>query len=206
MRKVLIILFLSLITLTCSGHGVKIAPSNNTAFEKVRRLLSQCESQGPFPQMILIPYFKHATQIVTRCEIYPNHRVSLAMTLFYYNWVENFGDYDYSVKELLRSIMIEWGEKVKVSKQGFFLDGKKFTNHNIIGRVMSPTTIWVYKGEKEEISETAFIHELVHLAIRAQTRQGHGDPDHEGTKYHGWTPAHTRMVDITKGMIRVFSL
>ena len=102
--------------------------------------------------------------------------------------------------------MIEWGEKVKVSANGYSLDGKPFKNHNIIGRVMSPSMIWVFKGHTEALSETALIHELVHLAIRAQSDNGHGDPDHEGSKYSGWTIAHTRMIDVTKGMLRVFSL
>ena len=55
------------------------------------------------------------------------------------------------------------------------------------------------------MSESALIHELVHLAIRAQQGE-HGDPDHEGPKYRGWTKAHSRMIIETRQMLRAFEL
>ena len=203
LKKFLMVLFIAATTLTCAGHHGTSFFSNRY---DLTREAPRCDPSKPFPQLVTIPYFKRASQLIPRCEIYPNHKVAFALTLFYHNWIEEFGDFDLAVKEMVENVMIEWGEKVKVSVNGYHLDGKPIKNHNIIGRVMSPSMIWVFKGHKEALSETALIHELVHLAIRAQLGNGHGDPDHEGSKYSGWTIAHTRMIDVTKGMLRVFSL
>ena len=48
------------------------------------------------------------------------------------------------------------------------------------------------------------MHELVHLALRA--KNGHGDPDHEGTKYNGWTIEHSAMILEAKEMLRSFDI
>jgi hypothetical protein len=45
---------------------------------------------------------------------------------------------------------------------------------------------------------------LVHLALKA--KNGTADPDHEGSKYRGWTVAHSNMIIEAKQMLRAFNL
>ena len=48
------------------------------------------------------------------------------------------------------------------------------------------------------------MHELVHIALRA--KYGHGDADHEGTIYSGWTDNHSAMILEAKEMLRSFDI
>tara|TARA_B100001123_G_scaffold446273_1_gene600176 strand:- start:3690 stop:4307 length:618 start_codon:yes stop_codon:yes gene_type:complete len=205
MRKVVaaaIIVLLSAVT--CVGHnqGSSVFFSNDY---KIIRGGSTCNPDGDFPQMIIIPFFVHATQVVNDCDVYAKHKVGLALLIYYHKWVEEFGDPDFKVREMLEKVMIQWGDQVKISKRGFSIDGEPFTNRNIIGRVMGPSVIWVFKGRENKISETALVHELVHLSIRAEYGE-HGDPDHEGGKYGGWSVVHTHMIQEVNQMLRAFNI
>jgi hypothetical protein len=155
--------------------------------------------------MIMIPYFDEATQIVPNCSTYPVHEVAFAMFIFYHQWLEYFEDDNMAVRGVLEKVMIKWGTKKRFSKSGYFTNGKPFEDRKILGVVESESIIWVWQGYSHKISGSALFHELVHLAIRAKYGE-HGDPDHEGPKYRGWSPAHTRMIIETKQMLRAFEL
>ena len=135
----------------------------------------------PLPQMVFIPFFEEATQVVPNCEIYPKHKTALAMMIFYHKWVEYFGDRDFAVRGMLQKVMIRWGSEKRTSVKGFDLNGKPFSSRTIIGKVEAENIIWVWKGYGSKISESALTHELVHLALTA--KHGSPDADHEGHKY-----------------------
>jgi len=196
------VIFLALIcSVTCSGHGPSVFLSNeNKAIYKT----SKCDSDKPFPQMVLIPFFENASQIVPNCRTYPKHQTALAFFIFYHKWTEYFGDRNYAVKGMLEKVMIQWDTNKKVSKRGYNLKGEPFKNHNIIGRVETDSMTWVWQGYDHKISQSALFHELVHLSLRA--KYGSGDSDHEGLKYRGWTAAHTVMIIEAKQMLRAFGL
>ena len=44
-----------------------------------------------------------------------------------------------------------------------------------------------------QIWSSALIHELVHIIIWKQNNV-HGDPDHEGKEFSGWTKKHTQLI------------
>ena len=155
--------------------------------------------------MIIIPFFEQASQIVPSCDLYSKHKTVLALFVFYHKWVEYFGDKNFAVRGMLEKVMIKWDHEKKVSKKGYNIRGEPFTNHNIIGRVETDSMIWVWKGYNNKISESALIHELVHLAIRAKYGE-HGDPDHEGSKYRGWWPRHSKMIIEANSMLQSFNL
>ena len=67
--------------------------------------------------MILIPYFKSATQIVPNCKTYPKHQTALAMMIFYHHWLENFGDDDLKVRKALEKVMITWDVEKRTIKK-----------------------------------------------------------------------------------------
>jgi len=165
---------------------------------------SRCKPSDGFPQMIMIPFFHRATQIVPDCKTYPKHKTALALMVFYHKWQEYFGDDDYAVKELLNKVMVKWGRHLRtIEARGFNLHGEPITKATIQGIVETDTIIWVWQAYGK-ISETSLMHELVHISLKASI--GTTDPDHEGDTYQGWTPAHTRMINEAKDMLRAFNI
>lgn len=201
MLKKIVILLSLLACITCSGHGPGVFLSND--IKKIYKN-SVCDPEGEFPQMIIIPFFEEASQIVPNCQTYPKHKTALALFIFYHKWTEYFGDNNMAVRGMLERIMIQWDTNKKVSKKGYSLNGKAFENHNILGRVESESMIWVWEGYHHEISQSALIHELVHVALRA--KNGTPDPDHEGSKYRGWTAAHSAMIIECRQMLAAFNI
>ena len=195
------ILIIALSGLTCSSHNSTAFLNNKYKFVYKR---SQCDSEKEFPQMILLPYFKEASQIVPNCKTYPVHQTAFAMIVFYHQWLENFEDRNLAVRGMLERVMIKWGTEKRAGIKGYDLDGTRYENRNIIGLVETDNIIWVWQGYNHRISESALIHELVHLALRA--KNGTADPDHEGHKYRGWTTAHSHMIIKTKQILRAFEL
>ena len=156
------------------------------------------------PQMVMIPFFEEASQVVPNCKTYPKYMTALAMMVFYHKWEEYFGDANYAVRGMLQKVMIRWDPNKKISTRGFNLHGERFSKRTIIGRVEAKNIIWVWQGYDHKISESALMHELVHLALYA--KNGNPDADHEGSKYKGWTTAHSMMIDDAKNMLRAFNL
>ena len=163
-----------------------------------------CKKNKEFPQMILLPFFKNSSQLIPDCNTYPKHKTALALMIFYQHWVDTFDDNNLAVRNMLNNIMIKWDTKKKVIKKAYGIDGNKIDNPTIIGVVHTDTFIWVWQGYDHKISESALMHELVHLALRART--GNGDADHEGFKHRGWTSRHTRMIIEAKQTLRAFGL
>ncbi len=201
MLKKIVILLSILSCFTCSGHGPGVFLTNeNKAIYKT----SVCNPDKPFPQMVVIPFFENATQVIPNCKTYPKHQTALAFFVFYHKWTEYFGDSNYAVRGMLEKVMVQWDTKKKISKRGFNMRGEPFDNRTIIGRAESDTVTWVWQGYDHKISGSALFHELVHLALKA--KNGNFDADHEGPKYRGWTYAHSLMIDEAKQMLRAFNL
>jgi len=197
------VIFLSLIfCFTCSGAGPSafLSNENKTIYKR-----SACDPKKPFPQMILIPFFESASQIIPNCQTYPKQETALAFFIFYHQWLEYFEDRDMAVRDMLENVMVEWDTKMREVQGGYDIKGEPYEDRKIIGLVKSNSIIWVWEGYNHRMAESALIHELVHLAIRAKYGT-HGDPDHEGPKYRGWTPAHSAMIVETKQMLRAFNL
>ena len=196
------VIFLSLLTcFTCSGHGPSVFLSND--YKPIYKS-SICDPDKSFPQMVLIPFFEHATQIVPNCQTYPKYKTALALFVFYHKWDEYFGDRNYAVMGMLEKVMIQWDTNKKVGKRGYSLKGEPLKDVKIIGRVETNSMTWVWQGYNHRISQSALFHELVHMSLRA--KHGTADPDHEGTKYRGWTSAHSAMIVESKQMLRAFDL
>jgi hypothetical protein len=200
--KKIFILFFVIICASCPGHqSGTIFLSNN--YEKIYKR-SVCESDKPFPQMVILPFFKRATQVVPNCDTYPKHKTALAIIIFYHHWLKNFGDDDLKIKKALEKVMITWGVEKRTIKKSYNIRGEAHKNSTVVGITKSDSVIWVWQGYNHKISESSLIHELVHIALRA--KYGHGDSDHEGKKYDGWTFRHTEMILKAKESLRAFNL
>ncbi len=201
LKKFFTIVFV-LCCVSCPGHYNTSAFLSNDQ-EKIYKT-SSCDPNKSFPQMIVIPFFKRATQIVPNCQTYPKHKTALAMMVFYHHWNRWFDDEDLVVKKALENVMIEWGTKKRIIKRGYSIKGELRENITVVGLTKSKSYIWVWEGNLHSISESSLIHELVHIALRA--KQGHGDSDHEGSKYGGWTIDHSAMILEAKEALRSFDI
>ena len=76
---------MSVSLLSCMAHSWKAVPKE---VPRERR----CDPIRKFPQMIEIPGFDSAWEMISDCELYPAERVSVAMMIFYMEWVERFGE------------------------------------------------------------------------------------------------------------------
>jgi len=200
-KKLAIFLIVILCSITCNSHNSTIFLNNDYRVVYKR---AQCKPADNFPQMIIIPYFSEATQIVPNCKTYPVHKTTFALFVFYHQWLEYFEDKNMAVRGMLEKVMIQWDTEKRTSGKGYDIHGDRYEDRNIIGLVETNNIIWVWQGYNHRISESALIHELVHLALRA--KNGTADPDHEGPKYRGWTKIHTHMIVETKQMLRAFEL
>tara|TARA_R100000152_G_C6681184_1_gene115009 strand:- start:102 stop:710 length:609 start_codon:yes stop_codon:yes gene_type:complete len=201
LKKILTIIVL-LCFVSCPGHH----NAKNFFSNQKKRIYksSFCDDKKKFPQMVIIPFFENATQIVPNCNTYPKHKTALALMVFYHHWVKWFGDEDLVVKKSLEKLMIEWSDKKKQIKRGYSLKGEKRENVTVLGITKTNSYIWVWKGYFHKISESSLMHELVHIALRA--KYGHGDSDHEGDKYAGWTVNHSAMILEAKEVLRSFDI
>ena len=201
LKKIFVLLFV-ISCASCPGHqsGTDFLSNNHKKIYKK----SVCKPDKPFPQMIILPFLKRATQIVPNCDTYPKHKTALSIMIFYHHWSKDFGDPDLKIKKAMEKVMITWGTKKRTIKKSYNLKGEAHKNATVVGITRSNSVIWVWQGYNHKISESSLIHELVHVALRA--KYGHGDSDHEGTKYNGWTFRHTEMILEAKKSLRAFNL
>ena len=154
--------------------------------------VQKCEPTKTGLQMVKLPVFNQAWQIVEDCEKYPSEAVAIAMIFFYNDWTFHFGDSRGMIWKSLNSLMVEWIDRDRL-----------VTGHDIMGNVrhrapasgvtLTKTMVWVKPSAEGPICETSFIHELVHVAIWS-IKGTDGDPDHLGKKYLGWNIDHSALI------------
>ena len=143
-------------------------------------------------QMVKIPGFSQAWQVVERCDEFPAERVSIALVFFYFEWKQKFGDFDGSVRRALDNIMIEWSSKDRFSS-AYDVTGQYIRDASVVGLALTPSVIWVKIREEKMICKTSLVHELVHIAIWAKKKTD-ADPDHLGPKFTGWSVEHSALI------------
>ena len=194
-----------LFSLMLLGSGLLAIPPTAMAHSQAK---PRCKIKPPlYIFMQKLPIYDHAWQALNDCNKYPPHDVALALTIFYHSWVEEFGDSQGLLEERLNRLYIKWGKTTKTLKYVYSVEGIKRDSATVLGLTLSPTYIWVYQREKEDsISQTSLVHELVHVALWATNPHSHGDPDHEGDKIPGWTPAHTALIGKINHLLSAFDL
>tara|TARA_R100001510_G_C7652712_1_gene210631 strand:- start:1683 stop:2222 length:540 start_codon:yes stop_codon:yes gene_type:complete len=155
-----------------------------------------CDPSKPKrPQMVKIPNFKNSWQIQEGCSFPNRYNVAYVIRVFYREWENEFGDKTGEVLENLNKIVITWGNKKKtITGIGFDVDGKPLSG-KARGLTLMPGYVWVWTNPPyKRIAATALIHELVHASLWSKNKL-HGDPDHEGKEFQGWTKRHTDFVN-----------
>jgi len=99
-----------------------------------------------------------------------------------------------SVWGFLRDLKIEVSAIPRTVHAAYDLNGK-FLNGKIpvSGLALRKDWIWV-EIKTSQIWSSSLVHELVHIIIWRQNNV-HGDPDHEGKEFSGWTKKHTQLIE-----------
>ena len=167
--------------------------------------IPDCVEDGKFPQMVLLPSFVAASQIVPSCHLFDRDEVAWTLNVFYKEWKKEFGDPDGKVLKMLNEVMITWGVEERTVPRAYSVHGKLLENPNVVGLAISPTVLWAHVGDTGYISETSLVHELVHLALWAT--DGSPDADHEaGATFGGWTTEHTSFIWRLNKFLRTFNI
>jgi len=155
-----------------------------------------------------IPGFDSAMQTQEDRTLFLPIDVSLAMDIFYIEWYATFGDPGNIVAKNLEYMFIEWTAGKRTFANAFTVAGKLVRNGVANGLTYKKNHIWVCTSPNENrpytISKTSFVHELVHASLSAIN--GHGDADHEGEGYEGWTRKHTFFITKTNEALRRMQL
>jgi hypothetical protein len=157
-----------------------------------------------------VPGYKFTYQQTDDCDyFYPSH-TSLALHVFYVEWLSKFTDDDGVVLRAINELTIEYGTYQRLLSRVYSIDGSFRPGQTVIngltGNHGKYVFVWIGKGTHPKLYKTSFIHELVHVAIYAANFGAHGDPDHEGQKFKGWTTMHTKFIQDTNEILKSMDL
>ncbi len=149
-----------------------------------------------------IPGYANAAQSNHTCDHFDPNETSLAMFLFYIHYVEEFGDENQVVAKWLHNLTVMWTDQIiEMSGTGYRVDGTRGKGKTAYGLTTSQgrlikvfTRNRISLTDEKRIWKTSFVHELLHVAINAKHNGEHGDPDHEGGQWPGWTKRHTEFI------------
>ena len=196
------------ISIPASSSEIAEEWMNASLFHK--QLTNKTCSSVPADKMNKVPGYENTHQLTDDCDyFYPSH-TSLALHVFYIEWVNKFGDPDNQLRHALNNLEIEYGTYQRRLSRVFSIDGTFRPEPTIISGLTSRNGryifVWIGKGSHPKLSKTSFAHELVHVAIYASNYGEHGDPDHEGNVYKGWTLMHTRLIEDTNKLLKSMDL
>jgi len=155
--------------------------------ENTRKRTVVCNSQK-MPQMLKLPIYSNAWQVIHSCDSQALEDTALALTVFEHEWRNTFGKM-HNVDNAFDELIIEWSSHERYVS-GYDIFGYPYERRQVTGLLLSNGWVWVYTKPFTRICKTSLVHELVHALIRAE-KGTDGDPDHEGKKYTGWTLQHT---------------
>jgi hypothetical protein len=156
-----------------------------------------CNSKN-LPHMQKLPVYKNGWQIVDSCYSHLPHSTALAIVVFENEWMEEFGR-SQKVLDVLTEILVEWSSERRYVS-GYFNNGIPYKDLRVSGLALGPKYVGVYTETDVKLCKTSLVHELVHVAIRAENGK-HGDADHEGPRYKGWTRKHTKFIKKTNKIL-----
>jgi hypothetical protein len=133
-------------------------------------------------------------RILAHCDDYTftDAKLTKALTLFIQHYSEEFDVPHKKMWSLLKSLKIELSVIPRSVESAFNIRGKPVTNVPVSGLALSKDHIWV-EIKTKQIWSSSLTHELIHIIIW-RSNQVHGDPDHEGSEYSGWSKKHTKFI------------
>ena len=174
-----------------------------------RQISNKSCSEHPSEKLHRVPGYEFTYQRTDDCDFfYPSH-TSLAMHVFYIEWINKFGD-NGTLLRAFNELVIEYGTYQRKISRIYSIDGTYRPNPTVINGLTSNNGkyifVWIGDSVEPRLHKNSFVHELVHVAIYAYSFGEHGDPDHEGDKYQGWTKQHTRFIVETNKVLESMDL
>lgn len=125
--------------------------------------------------------------------LFINEKLSKAIHIFVEEYSLQFSIPENKVWQNLRGTVIEVSVLPRRVSFAYDKNGKTLKEPWVTGLALSKKHIWV-EIKTNNIYSSALAHELAHILI--WNMQGvHGDPDHEGKQFSGWTEEHTSLID-----------
>jgi hypothetical protein len=174
-----------------------------------RQISNKSCSEHPSEELHRVPGYDFTYQKTDDCDFfYPSH-TSLAMHVFYIEWINKFGD-NGTLLRAFNELVVEYGTYQRKISRIYSIDGTYRPNPTIINGLTGNSGkyifVWIGDSVEPRLHKNSFVHELVHVAIYAYSFGEHGDPDHEGDKYQGWTKQHTRFIVETNKVLESMDL
>jgi hypothetical protein len=192
MNRLIPILLGGLLLTTCTHRWTAI-PQDVPSYE-------DCKPLSSAPQMLKVQGTSSSYIIVEDCLFMDRERVSIGLKTFLQKWKERFPQdiFDHeSVERALDTLLVTFSDEEKTAN-AYTGEGVYGENFSLAGLTLSPGWIWVKITPGDRLCKTSFAHELVHVAIWSINKK-HGDPDHLGSKYSGWSMDHNILIqDINK--------
>jgi len=131
----------------------------------------------------------------THCNDYIFDKVPLEISikLFVLEYSREFDIDKDVIWKSLSGLVVEVSATPREVYAAYDTNGKLIKNATVSGLALSPRHIWV-EIRTSQIWTSSLIHELVHIVIWHDNLLIHGDPDHEGPQYSGWTKKHTQFI------------
>lgn len=175
-----------------------------------KQITNKTCSSVPANKLNRVPGYKFTYQQTDDCDyFYPSH-TALAIHVFYVEWVNKFGDNDGTLLSAINELVIEYGTYQRLIARVYGMNGNFRPGQTVIngltGNKGKYVFVWIGKGPHPRLHKTSFVHELIHVAIYAGNFGEHGDPDHLGTKYKGWTQMHTKFIQDTNEVLQSMDL
>lgn len=131
--------------------------------------------------------------------MFEKNSLSLAINLFVKEYSSHFKVSEEEVWSMISGLEIEVSiiprtVHAAYDVNGNFLKGDVPVN----GLALSKNHIWV-EAKTSQIWSSALVHEMVHIIIWRKNKV-HGDPDHEGGEFSGWTSDHTLFIKKMKNI------
>ena len=99
--------------------------------------IQNCDAAESFPQMIQILGFSTTWQIVPDCLHFSRKKTAIALSIFYYHWVSQFGDLNHNIFHALNNVLIEWSHEEKYMR-GYSEDGVLRERGRALGLTLTP--------------------------------------------------------------------
>ena len=142
-------------------------------------------------QMVFVPGYENTAVVVEDCEYFRKEKVSIALRVFEDEWQKAFYR-SAMVSKNLRELIITFSFERKYAT-GYSIFGELIHNGGLKGATMAKNVVWVYTKPYYRICDSSLAHELVHASIWA-INGIHGDPDHNGLEFKGWSEEHNVLI------------
>ena len=160
-----------------------------------------CYSIDSHTHVDKIPHLLNTWQVTTECRVDPEE-VFTAISMFYKGWTDEFGpDEGLRIFKAFNNLTVEWAEEpfvVSDEEWEKIFGEKPETPMFVYGEATWKQTpnIWIVRSMTGSLYDEPkrFLHELVHIALRASDPASRGDFDHEGPIIKAWTKRHTKLI------------